>query len=270
MNRHNVPDKVKTSEKLIVMKFGGAALATPALILRAARTIEAARARGPVIAVVSAMGDETDRLDRLLRQVSPKPEASEADTVLSAGEQISAGLVALALQSLHVPARSFVAHQLPLITDGRFGDATILGVGTSVLKDALAQGVVPVVAGFQGVDGGNRLVTLGRGGSDSSAVAIAAAMRAAGCEFYKDVDGVYSSDPKTNPQARLIGRLSVSKMLRLAQREPQILHIKAVRMAYELGVSLHVRSAFHSRPGTLIVPDHSNPNPIVQKEEMYA
>lgn len=254
------------NEKPIIMKFGGASLATPELVLRAAQTIKAARARGPIIAVVSAMGDETDRLVGLVHQINPEPEASESDAVLAAGEQVSAGLVALALCRLGVNARSFLAHQLPLVTDGRFGDATILGVGTSPLKKALAADVVPVVTGFQGVNSESRLVTLGRGGSDSTAVAIAAAMRASHCEFYKDVDGVYSADPKTHRKARLLSRLSLSEMIRLAEREPQILHLKAVRMAHELGVHLRVRSAFRSSPGTLIVPENLN----APMEEMYA
>jgi aspartate kinase len=254
----------------MVMKFGGAALATPQLIQRTAQTIAVARSQQSVIVVVSAMGVETDRLDSLVRQVNPRPDASEADTVLAAGEQISAGLVALALQSIKVPARSFVAHQLPLITDGYFGDANIIGVGTSGLIEALSQGVVPVVTGFQGIDEQGRLVTLGRGGSDSTAVAIAAAMSAEVCEFYKDVDGIYSADPKKNPHARFLDRLTISQMRHLAECEPQVLHTKAIRMANELGVHLHVRSAFKLTPGTLILPDHSAPNQNLTQEELYA
>jgi aspartate kinase len=241
---------------LMVMKFGGAALATPEAIALAADRIIRQSASHRITVVVSAMGDETDRLLQLTAPFSRNSDISEIDTVLAAGEQVSAGLMALALTNRGKPARSFLAHQLDLRTDDRFGDGRILSIQTERLSQAILQGMIPVVAGFQGVNAEGRLVTLGRGGSDTSAVALAAALGAESCEFYKDVDGIYSDDPKRVPSAQRFDRIEFKSMEEIAVREPQILHLKAVKLASLAGIRLHVRSAFHDRSGTII---ESNP-----------
>jgi aspartate kinase len=247
--------------KTIVMKFGGASLATPDHIRRAARRVAARRAEGfrPVV-VVSAMGRETDRLLSLaaeLREGESAPagrlsEIAELDVALAAGEQVSAGLMALAINLQGVPAQSFLAHQLPLRTDGAFGDARITRIETQALREVLARDEVPVVAGFQGVSDAGRVVTLGRGGSDTTAVALAAALEAVSCEFYKDVDGVHAADPKLDPSAPKLAHISYDRMRALTGNGARILHTQAVALADSLGVRLHVRSAFRDEPGTWI------------------
>ncbi len=243
---------------ILVMKFGGAALSSTSGLLNAARIVIERATEGfrPVV-VVSAMGRETDRLLSLAREVSTlgAPDL-ELDTVLAAGEQVSAGLFALALRSRGHDAKSLLAHQLPLLTDGRPGDARIVHVETRELLANLLNGMIPVVAGFQGVTASGRIVTLGRGGSDTTAVAIAGALRAYTCEFYKDVDGVYTMDPKQEPEAVKFDVMTYSAMSGLADRGAKVLHGKAVSLAESLKVPLHVRSAFVPRTegGTWIGP----------------
>jgi aspartate kinase len=249
---------VRANHSLTVMKFGGAALATSDHINSAVERIIEKRKSNRVVVVVSARGDETDKLLELTRAFSDNRNCAEVDTVLAAGEQIAAGLMALALAKRGVAARSFLAHQLPLITDSSFGDGQILRVETEKLTACLSEGVIPVVAGFQGVDESGRLVTLGRGGSDTSAVSIAAALGAETCELYKDVDAVYSADPKKVPTAQKHRHLLYSEMKQIAAREPQIVHHKAVGLAEMGQVRLHVRSAFSSENGTVVGPLNTN------------
>jgi aspartate kinase len=239
------------------MKFGGAALATIPLVQNAAKLI-ARRARlDQVIVVVSAMGDVTDQLLALVKDVSAESPL-ETDTVLAAGEQISAGLLSIALQNQGIQARSFLAHQIPIFTDGSAGNAQITAVGTEAIERALRQGLVPVIAGFQGLDAGHRLVTLGRGGSDKTAVAVAARFGAYACEFYKDVSGVFTDDPHQNAQAEKLNFMSFEQMHRLASAGAQVLHEQAVALAGKLGVPLYVRSAFAEDAGTWIGIDQSS------------
>lgn len=242
------------ARSLTVMKFGGAALATPERVMRAARRIaNRIRSGDLAIVVVSAMGDETDRLLALAGQILPGvTNHPELDTMLCAGEQIAAGLMAISLQAQGIACRSFLAHQIPIVTDGQAGDGQILQITSQKLFAALEAGVTPIVAGFQGVDVSSRLVTLGRGGSDTTAVAIAAAVGADYCEFFKDVDGVYSSDPALGPHSRRFEFLTYAEMESLAIGGAQVLHTKAVRMAAHLQVPLHVRSAFFEHEGTHI------------------
>jgi aspartate kinase len=239
--------------EIVVMKFGGASLATTAALKQAARRVARRALTSQVVVIVSAMGDETDRLVGLGREITGKRFHPELDAILAAGEQVAAGLMALALIECGTPARSFLAHQLPLLTDGRFGDAQIVRTEVHSLLEALAAKVTPVVAGFQGIDMHQRLVTLGRGGSDTTAVSIAAALRADVCEFYKDVDGVYSSDPNVNQSARKLECITHEEMQAISEHSPQILHSKAVRLAAQYGVALHVRSAFAEIDGTRII-----------------
>jgi aspartate kinase len=237
---------------LIVMKFGGAALATSDKMDLAARRVCGKMKSNRVIVVVSAMGDETDRLLEMTQAFSAGRKLADVDTVLAGGEQIAAGLMALALSHHGAAARSFLAHQLPIVTDSNFGDGQIQRVGTRKLLATLNAGVVPVVAGFQGIDQEGRLVTLGRGGSDTSAVAIAAATGAEMCELYKDVDAIYSADPRRVPTAERYQSLSYGEMERIAEREPQILHQKAIRLAKLRHIRLHIRSAFVEMAGTVV------------------
>ena len=241
---------------LLVMKFGGAALSGPKNIKAAAQRIIEKLKSYQVIVVVSAMGDETDRLIEMTKGISDSAHLAknlaEIDTVLASGEQVAAGLMALALSLQGAAARSFLAHQLPIVTDGNFSDGQILQVETRKLTESLDNGIIPVVAGFQGVDDEGRLVTLGRGGSDTSAVFIAAALGAETCELYKDIDAVYSEDPRRVPTAERYRFLSYAEMEQIATREPQILHHKAVAMAKLRQIRLHVRSAFKDISGTII------------------
>ena len=244
----------KQNPSMLVMKFGGAALATPEGVVRAAKRIAHQIQRGhQAIVVVSAMGDETNRLLALTRQVSPSAtNLLEMDTVLCAGEQVAAGLMVLALEAHGVRARSFLGQQIPILTDGQPSDAQIIHVETRNLKAALRSNVTPVIAGFQGVDSNARLVTLGRGGSDTTAVAVAAALQVDHCEFYKDVDGIYSADPAQTESARKFQFLTYEEMESLALSGAEVLSLKAVRMAAQLKVPLHVRSAFYETIGTQI------------------
>ncbi|MDC0713631.1 hypothetical protein POL68_34515 [Stigmatella sp. ncwal1] len=253
-----------------IMKFGGAALATAASIRRAAARLGAEFSRGhQVIAVVSAMGEETDRLVALAAQLSSETAHAEIDAVLATGEQVSAGLMALALEQLGIRARSFLAHQIRIKTDGRFGNAAILEFETGRLEASLARGELPVVAGFQGIDAQDRYVTLGRGGSDMTAVALAASLRADACELFKDVDGVFAEDPRRNPHARKLERVSYEDMEALVKTGAQVLQHSAVQIAARHGVRLHVRSAFHEGSGTWVGRDDTvetlNPTHHIQK-----
>jgi len=248
---------------LVVMKFGGASLATPRLVERAAERIIQKLKTHNVVVVVSAMGDETERLLHLTENFSRIHNSAEVDTVLAAGEQIAAGLMALAISQKGIVARSYLAHQLALLTDGKHGDAEILSIDTEKLRFNLSENAVSVVAGFQGIDLEGRLVTLGRGGSDTSAVAIAAALAADVCEFYKDVDAIYSADPKRNNLAQRHNFLSFEEMEKISEREPQILHDKAIKLAKKHHIRLHLRSAFNDNEGTHIEPS-------AQKEGVFA
>lgn len=246
----------------VVMKFGGASLANVERMKDAAKLImDRRRSVDQVVVVVSAMNNFTDDLLDLTSSISMEPE--ETDTVLAAGEQIAAGLMALALQTQGISARSFLANQIPILTDGCAGNAQILSVGTENLERTLRIGQIPIIAGFQGIDHGGRIVTLGRGGSDKTAVAVAAALKADVCEFYKDVSGIYSADPNHNSHARKFDFVSFEQMTWLARNGAQVLHEQAAHMAGRLQVPLYVRSAFTNDEGTWIGIDQT------ENEEMY-
>jgi aspartate kinase len=240
---------------LIVQKFGGSSVADAESIKRVARRIVETRNAGhEVVVVVSAMGDTTDELLDLAEQVVPVPSGRELDMLLTAGERISMALLAMAIKSLGTDARSYTGSQAGMITDAQHGAARIVDVTPGRVREALDEGAVAIVAGFQGFNRGTGdITTLGRGGSDTTAVALAAALDAEICEIYTDVDGVFTADPRQVPTARKIDRITSEEMLELAAAGAKVLYIRAVEYARRHGVTLHVRSSFNNNEGTLVV-----------------
>jgi aspartate kinase len=208
-----------------------------------------------VVVVVSAMAGETNRLLALARAAAGVPDERESDALVSTGEQVTAALTALALLDAGVPARSFLGHQIRIQTDSAYGRARIVRIDADRLRAAFAGGAVAVVAGFQGVDGEGNITTLGRGGSDTSAVALAAALAADVCEIYTDVDGVYTSDPRVVPRARKLDRIAYDEMLELASLGAKVLQIRSVEFAKRYRVPVHVRSSFNEAEGTWVVEE---------------
>lgn len=231
---------------LIVQKFGGSSVADAESIKRVARRIVDTRKAGnEVVVAVSAMGDSTDELLDLAHQVTPLPAPRELDMLLTAGERISMALLAMAIKSMGYDARSFTGSQAGMITDASHGSARIVDVTPGRIRDALDEGAVAIVAGFQGFNRDTKdITTLGRGGSDTTAVALAAALHADICEIYTDVDGVFTADPRVVPNARKLDRVSSEEMLELAAAGAKVLYIRAVEYARRHGVTLHVRSSF--------------------------
>jgi aspartate kinase len=244
---------------LVVQKFGGTSVGTVERIREVARRCIATQAGGhDVVVIVSAMAGETNRLLGLARQVNddPPPEAErELDVIAATGEQVSVGLVSLAIQKLGGRAQSFLGSQVRVTTDSAFTRARIQSIDAQRIHDALAQKKIAVVAGFQGIDADGNITTLGRGGSDTSAVAIAAALKADACEIYTDVDGVYTTDPNVCPNARKIERISYEEMLELASLGAKVLQIRSVEFGMKYGVKIHVRSSFNENEGTWVVPE---------------
>jgi aspartate kinase len=241
---------------LIVQKYGGTSVGSIDRIKAVARRIAQTRAGdNKVIVVVSAMAGETNRLVELANQLSSQPDPREVDVMLATGEQVSVGLVAMALLDLGVPARSLLGHQIRVSTDGVFGRARIRSIDPKTMLDVVDNGGVAVVAGFQGVDQDLNITTLGRGGSDTSAVAMAAAVKADVCEILTDVSGVYTTDPRICPNARKLARISYDEMLELASLGAKVLQIRSVEFAKRYNVPLHVRSSFSTAPGTWVVQE---------------
>ena len=239
---------------LVVQKYGGSSVSDAERIKRVAERIVATRKAGhDVCVVVSAMGDTTDELLDLAQQVSPLPPGRELDMLLTAGERISMALLAMAIANLGASARSFTGSQAGVITDSSHGKARIIDVTPGRIQDALGKGHIAIVAGFQGVSQDTKdITTLGRGGSDTTAVALAAALDAEVCEIYTDVDGVFSADPRIVPSATQLPSVSYEEMLELAACGAKILHLRCVEYARRYGVRLVVRSSFSTRPGTTI------------------
>jgi len=244
---------------LVVQKYGGSSLTDADSIKRVARRIvETRKAGNEVCVVVSAMGDTTDELLDLAQQVSPLPPAREMDMLLTAGERISMALLAMAIANLGLTARSFTGSQAGVITDSSHGKARIIDVTPGRIRDALDNGDIAIVAGFQGVSQDSKdITTLGRGGSDTTAVALAAALQADVCEIYTDVDGVFTADPRIVPTAKRIARLSNEEMLEMAAAGARILHLRCVEYARRFDIPIHVRSSFSYREGTLIVTQYA-------------
>jgi len=243
---------------LIVQKFGGTSVGTIERMRNvAARCLATQRAGHQVALVVSAMSGETNRLLDLTRQIQEDPNDREVDVVVSTGEQISVGLVALAIRAAGGKARSFLGHQCKIITDSAFARARIVSIDSAPIREALAAGEIAVIAGFQGVDDKGSITTLGRGGSDTTGVAIAAALEADVCEIYTDVDGVYTTDPNIVPTARKVDRISYEEMLELASLGAKVLQIRSVELGMKYGVRIHVRSSFSDVEGTWVVPEEA-------------
>ncbi len=239
---------------LVVQKYGGSSVADAESVKRVARRIvDTKRAGNDVVVVVSAMGDTTDELIDLAAQVTPLPPARELDMLLTAGERISMALLAMAIETLGHTAQSFTGSQAGVITDEAHGRARIIDVTPGRISSALAEGNIAIVAGFQGVSQTTKnITTLGRGGSDTTAVALAAALNADICEIYTDVDGVFTADPRIVPSARQIRRLSTEETLEMAANGAKILHLRCVEYARRFKIPIHVRSSFSLRDGTLI------------------
>ncbi len=253
---------------LIVQKFGGSSVADAESIKRVAkRIVETRKAGNEVVVVVSAMGDTTDELLDLAEQVVPLPSGRELDMLLTAGERISMALLAMAIRSLGIEARSYTGSQAGMVTDAQHGSARIVEVSPKRVREALDDGAVAIVAGFQGFNRGTGdITTLGRGGSDTTAVALAAALGAEVCEIYTDVDGVFTADPRVVPTARKLDRITSEEMLELAATGAKVLYIRAVEYARRHGVTIHVRSSFNNNEGTLVVNPSEGENveePIV-------
>jgi len=249
---------------LIVAKFGGSSVADAASVLRVAkRVVDAKNAGNEVVVVVSAMGDTTDELLDLAQQVSPNPPGRELDMLLTAGERISMAVLAMAISDLGVEARSYTGSQAGLITDSTHGKARIIDVSPSRIQEALSQGAIPIVAGFQGVSQDTKdITTLGRGGSDTTAVALAAALNADVCEIYTDVDGIFSADPRIAPKARQVPRITYDEMMELAAAGAKVLHLRCVEYAKRFDVPLHVRSSFSDKEGTFVIADLADQSKI--------
>jgi aspartate kinase len=238
---------------LLVQKYGGTSVGSVERIEHVAGKIAAARDRGHrIVVVVSAMSGETDRLLKLAKSVSPRPNPRELDQMLATGEQVTIALLAMALEKRGVPARSYLGSQVPIRTDRAYGKARIASIQTAKLLADCAAGVVPVVAGFQGVDEEGNVTTLGRGGSDTTGVALAAALKADECQIYTDVDGVYTTDPRVEPRARRLDRITFEEMLELASLGSKVLQIRSVEFAGKYRIPLRVLSTFQEGPGTLI------------------
>ncbi|MFK7992236.1 MAG: aspartate kinase [Sandaracinaceae bacterium] len=249
---------------LIVQKYGGTSVGTLERIGAVADRVAAAhRAGSGLVVVVSAMAGETNRLLDLGRALGDPPAPREMDALVATGEQVSAALVAIALEQRGVPARSFLGHQVRLRTDGAFTKARILTIDDRNLLAAVEAGRVAVVAGFQGTDDAGNITTLGRGGSDTTAVALAAALSADVCEIYTDVDGVYTTDPRICPDARKVSRISYEEMLELASLGAKVLQIRSVEMAMKYGVPVHVRSSFSDVEGTVVTKEEEALESIV-------
>ncbi len=238
---------------LVVKKFGGSSLSSTRLFERAAgKVIEARDGGDDVVVVLSAMGDETDRLLLLAKAITDRPSPRELDVLLTAGERVSMALFSISLVERGCDARSYTGSQVPIITDSNHTRAQIEEIGTERLSDDLAQGIVPVVAGFQGVDRHRNITTLGRGGSDTTAVALAVALGADECQIFTDVEGVYTTDPRIVPQARKLDRITFEEMLELASSGSKVVQIRAVKFAARHKLPLRVLSSFDAGSGTLI------------------
>lgn len=244
---------------LIVQKYGGTSIGSPERIAAVAQRVAAAHAKGDsLVVVVSAMSGETNRLTDLAHHVFEKPSAREMDVLLSTGEQVTIALLAMALDKLGVEARSYTGHQVHIRTDNIHGKARIQKIDDGRVRQDLSRGRVVVIAGFQGVDEDGNITTLGRGGSDTTAVAMAAALKADECQIYTDVDGVYTTDPRIVPEARRLDRVTVEEMLEMASLGTKVLQIRSVSFAGRYKVPLRVLSSFEDGPGTLITYEESD------------
>jgi len=238
---------------LIVQKYGGTSVGTPERIQKVAdRVIRSKRGGNEVIVVVSAMAGKTDELLQLASEISSSPDPREMDVLLATGEQVSIALLSMAIRERGIPSVSYLGNQAGILTDSMYGRARIHAIEAEAMKQDLNSGKIVVLAGFQGVDNANNITTLGRGGSDTTAVAIAAALHADVCEIYTDVEGVFTTDPNIYHKARKINRISYDEMLEMSSMGAKVLQIRSVEFAKKYNVSLHVRSSFSDLPGTIV------------------
>ena len=241
---------------LVVQKYGGTSVANIDKIANVAKNVIRTKQEGnDVVVVLSAMAGETDRLIRLAQKAADEPDAREYDSLISTGEQVTVTLLAIMLNGLGCPAKSFLGFQVRVLTDRAFSKARILEVDTTSIRDELKKGTIVVVAGFQGVDPENNITTLGRGGSDTSAVALAAALKADVCDIYTDVDGVYTADPNICPRARRLDRITYDEMLEMARAGAKVLQPRSVELAKKYNVPVCVKSSFTDEGGTLVTKE---------------
>jgi aspartate kinase len=249
---------------LLVQKFGGTSVGSIDRIRNVARrALASQRAGNDVVVIVSAMSGETNRLLGLAHEVTKLPDAREMDVIAATGEQVASALLALAIQAEGGKARSLLGHQVKILTDGAFTKARIKTIEGSKIFETVKQGKIAVVAGFQGVDENGDITTLGRGGSDTTGVAVAAAIGANACEIYTDVDGVYTTDPNICPSARKISKISYEEMLELASLGAKVLQIRSVEIAMKYGVPVHVRSSFSDAEGTWVTSEDKTLEDVV-------
>lgn len=252
---------------LIVQKYGGTSVRDLERIANVARRVAARKDQGnELVVVVSAMAGETDRLLGLAKNIVPTPNEREVDVLISTGEQVTVALLAITLEAMGYKAKSYCGWQIPMVTDEAYGSAIITDVNKDAMQADLAQGKILIVAGFQGVDKAGNVTTLGRGGSDTSAVAVAAALKADACEIFTDVDGVYTTDPNITSKARKLHRVAFEEMLEMASQGAKVLHTRAVEMAMHHHVPLMVLSSFNDNTGTLVTEESQD----MEKEAVRA
>ena len=255
---------------LVVQKYGGTSVGDIERIRNVASRVLRTRNQGnQVVVVVSAMSGETDKLLRLAQQVTPSPDERELDVLVSTGEQVTIALLAIALRAMGADAKSYLGFQIKIATDSAFGKARITGIESEKIFNDLNQGRIVVVAGFQGADESDNITTLGRGGSDTTGVAIAAALKADLCEIYTDVDGVYTTDPNICSQARKLSRISYDEMLEMASLGAKVLQIRSVEFAKKYDVPIHVRSSFNDNPGTIVCKEDKEMERVVVSGVTY-
>jgi aspartate kinase len=255
---------------LVVQKYGGTSIGDPERIKNVARRVLHTKNQGhQVVVVVSAMAGETDKLLRLAQQVTPNPDERELDVLVSTGEQVSIALLAISLKAMGCDAKSYLGFQIKIATDSAFGKARITAIESEKIRDDLKNGRIVVVAGFQGVDEAENITTLGRGGSDTTAVAVAAALKADVCEIYTDVDGVYTADPNVCSKARKLTKISYDEMLEMASLGAKVLQIRSVEFAKKYNVPIHVRSSFNDNPGTIVCEEDREMERVVVSGVTY-
>ncbi len=254
----------------VVQKYGGTSVGDVERIRHVARRVLNTQKQGhQVVVVVSAMAGETDKLIRLAHQVTPIPDERELDVLVSTGEQVSTSLLAITLKEMGGDAKSYLGFQIKIATDSAFGKARITGIESEKMLKDLENGRIVVVAGFQGIDEADNITTLGRGGSDTTAVAIAAALKADACEIYTDVDGVYTTDPNIYSKARKLSKISYDEMLEMASLGSKVLQIRSVEFAKKYDVPIHVRSSFNDHLGTIVCKEDEEMEKVVVSGVTY-
>ncbi len=255
---------------LVVQKYGGTSVGTIDRIRNVARRVARTHADGnQVVVVLSAMSGETNKLVGLAKEICEQPDEREYDVLVSTGEQVTMSLLSMCLQSMGYKAKSYLGHQVPIITNSAFSRARIEHIGDEKIRADLDDGNIVVVAGFQGADCNGNLTTLGRGGSDTSAVAVAAALKADVCEIFTDVDGVYTTDPRIVPEASKIAKISYDEMLEMASLGAKVLQTRSVEFAKKYGVVVHVRSSFNDNQGTLVMKEDSDMETVLVSGVTY-